>query len=70
MPFEKKENTGKILMIAALTELPILAAGVYQFTVTDNVAWIIGAVVLGAAVIMIPAMLRIMKIQERDNASR
>lgn len=70
MPFEKKENTGKILIIAALTELPILAAGVYQYMATKNVAWIIGAAVIGGAVIMVPAIMRVIKIQERNDASR
>lgn len=70
MSFEKKEDPGKIFVMAALAELPILAGGAYQFYVTKNPIWLIGAVIVGGVLIMIPAVLRVKKIQERENASR
>ncbi len=70
MSFEKKENSGKIFMIAALAELPILAGGAYQYFVTGNPAWLIGALVVGGVFIIGPAVIRVKKIQERENASR
>lgn len=66
MSFEKKENPNKIMLMAALAELPILAGGAYQFTVTDNPLWLVGAVFLGVTLFIIPAVLRVKKIQERD----
>ncbi len=69
MTFEKKEDPAKILIKAAIIEAPVLILGVVLFLMTGNLVWIIGAAVLGGA-IMIPAVLRVKKIQERDNASR
>jgi hypothetical protein len=70
MAFEQKEDTGKILIYAMVAEVPILVGGLYQYMVTQNALWLAGAAALGAVVFIIPAILRVKRIQERDNASR
>ncbi|MEM9939258.1 MAG: hypothetical protein AAFZ91_06620 [Pseudomonadota bacterium] len=67
MPLEKKPNTNRILITAMLAEAPILIAGVVMFMQTENIMWILGAMAIGA-MIMIPAILRVAKIQGRDDA--
>lgn len=69
-PFEKPENPQKILVTAALVEAPVLVLGVVLFLMTDNPIWIVAGALVGAA-IMIPAVLKVAKRQERnDDASR
>jgi beta-lactamase regulating signal transducer with metallopeptidase domain len=48
----------------------ILLAGVYQYFQTNNLLWIVGAVVLSSVLIVIPAIMRVKRQQERDDASR
>ncbi|MDJ0921140.1 MAG: hypothetical protein QNI84_08420 [Henriciella sp.] len=67
MVLEKKPDPKRILITAAIAEAPILIAGVIMFMQTNNIMWILGAMVLGA-LIMIPAALRVAKAQERDDA--
>lgn len=66
MPFEKKEDPGKILLIAALAEAPILGLGVAGFFLTKNIAFIVGAAIVGAGVFIIPAVLRVKRMQDRE----
>ena len=67
MVLEKKPNPNRILITAALAEAPILIAGVIMFLQTENIMWILGAIAIGA-MIMIPAVLRVAKLQRRDDA--
>lgn len=69
MSLIKRENPAKVILLAAAAEAPILLAGVIMFLQSNNVAWIIGAAAIGAAV-MIPAVLKAKKIQEQNDASR
>ncbi len=70
MPFEKKENTGKILLFAMLAEAPILLGGFYMYWTTKNAIWLFIAAIAGSVLFIIPALLRVKRIKERDDASR
>lgn len=68
--FEKSDNIGQIFLSMAILDGVILVAGVYQYFQTNNPLWIVGAVVLSSVFIVIPAIMRVKKQQERDDASR
>ncbi len=68
MAFEMKQSPAKILLHAAMIEMPVLAAGFLASSSTGNWLWLAAAAGIGAA-IMLLATFKIKKLQERDNAS-
>jgi hypothetical protein len=68
--FEKSDNIAQIFLTMAILDGVILLAGVYQYLQTNNLLWIVGAVVLSSVLIVIPAIMRVKRQQERDDASR
>ncbi len=69
MAFEMRESPSKVLMRAMMIEMPVLAAGFLASFSTGNWLWLAAAAVIGTA-IMLSALLKVKKIQERGNASR
>jgi hypothetical protein len=56
--FEKSDNIAQIFLTMAILDGVILLAGVYQYLQTNNLLWIVGAVVLSSVLIVIPAIMR------------
>ena len=59
-----EEKPAQILIKAALIEAPILIAGVVMFLKTGNPMWVIAGAIIGSMII-IPAILKVVKLQER-----
>ena len=69
-PFSKNATLGQVFVTMMILDAAILLAGVYQYFQTKNLFWIVAAVFISAALIIIPAIQHIKREQERDNASR